>query len=103
MLTADKDYMQNIGPKMQISIRATDMNGNLVVDENETNPEESFVFIFNYDTTQSGLDSVIAPENGSYIVYNLQGIHVATVESPAELENLPAGLYIVNGVKTVIK
>lgn len=103
VLTADKDYMQNIGPKMQISIRATDMNGNLVVDENETNPEESFVFIFNYDTTQSGLDSVIAPENGSYIVYNLQGIHVATVGSPAELENLPAGLYIVNGVKTVIK
>lgn len=103
VLTAAENYMEHIGPAMQLSIRATDMDGNLVVDENESNPKESFVFVFDYKTTQSGLDSVIAPENGKYTVYNLQGILVATVESAAELNSLPAGLYIVNGTKTVIK
>ena len=46
-----------------------------------------------------GVDAIGA-EAGEKAVYNLQGIKLGTVE---DLKTLPAGLYIIDGVKTVVK
>ena len=51
-------------------------------------------------TAMSGIGDVITDTTGNADVYNLQGIRVA---SAADMSSLPAGIYIVNGKKTVIK
>lgn len=51
------------------------------------------------ESVTDGTDAGIFPAE----VYNLQGIRVATMESPADRPELPAGVYIVNGRKTVIR
>lgn len=47
---------------------------------------------------ESGIDSIEADNNAGVEIYNLQGVRVAT-----DSQNLPAGLYIVNGKKQIIK
>lgn len=51
----------------------------------------------------SGIEGIAADENGVFEVYSFSGIHVATVATAAELNSLPAGFYIVNGNKMLIK
>ncbi|MCH5329088.1 MAG: Ig-like domain-containing protein [Coprobacter sp.] len=43
------------------------------------------------------------PENGTYNVYNLEGIHLMTTKEKSDLYKLPAGIYIVNGKKAIVK
>lgn len=51
----------------------------------------------------SGIADVTVGENQTHDVYNLQGIRVAHNASSADLNNLPAGIYIINGKKIAIK
>lgn len=54
----------------------------------------------------SGVNDILEGENGeavSFEVYNLQGIRVLSNASADDVRNLPAGIYIVNGKKVVIK
>lgn len=54
----------------------------------------------------SGVNDILEGENGeavSFEVYNLQGIRVLRNASADDVRNLPAGIYIVNGKKVVIK
>lgn len=62
--------------------------------------EKSITFTVDGD---SGIEGITADENGVFVVYNFSGIHVATVATAAELNSLPAGFYIVNGRKMLIK
>lgn len=48
-------------------------------------------------------DVGVDPEIGTYVVYNLQGICVLKTEELAMVEQLPAGIYIVNGKKYHIR
>lgn len=48
-------------------------------------------------------DIVVNPAENGYVVYNLQGMCVLRAAEKSELNNLPAGLYIVNGKKYIIK
>lgn len=59
--------------------------------------------VLHYTIGQSGISSVIAPADGVYEVYNLQGVQVGVFESADELSQLPAGLYIINGVKYLVR
>lgn len=59
--------------------------------------------VLNYTIGQSGISNIVAPVNGVYEVYNLMGVRVAVVETAAELNQLPAGIYIVNGVKYAVR
>lgn len=53
---------------------------------------------------QAGVDTVVTtPEDSTVTVYNLQGIRILSNASPEELSTLPAGLYIVNGRKQIIR
>ncbi|MDE6438886.1 MAG: hypothetical protein K2L62_04445, partial [Muribaculaceae bacterium] len=54
-------------------------------------------------TDASGLDNVAIDTMETYEVYNTAGILVRSAATRAELEALPAGLYIVNGEKVVIR
>lgn len=55
-----------------------------------------------YEITLDGNSGVTSVEaDGRYRVVNMQGITVLDTDSAADLNSLPRGLYIVNGVKTV--
>ena len=59
--------------------------------------------VLTYTIGTGSLESVAADQNGRMEVYNISGVHVATAESVEELNSLPAGIYIVNGVKVAVK
>lgn len=48
-------------------------------------------------------DVVVTPETQGYTVYNLQGICVLRTAEASDINNLPAGLYIINGKKYLVK
>ncbi len=48
-------------------------------------------------------DIIMSSENGIYIVYNLQGIMVLKTEDYEQVNELPAGLYLVNGNKVIVR
>ena len=51
----------------------------------------------------TGIESVISGENTTADVYNLQGIRVARQANADEVNALPAGIYVVNGQKVIVK
>ena len=51
----------------------------------------------------NSIDINTVPQNGIYEVYSIDGIHVMTTTDGQKLHNLPAGVYIINGHKTMIK
>lgn len=56
-----------------------------------------------FDFMQSGVkDMVAAPENGLFNVYNLNGVKVMATEDASRINNLPKGIYIVNGKKVAL-
>lgn len=64
-----------------------------------------YTFETNTDTqvsisTTSGIGSIATDTDSNADVYNMQGIRVA---KSADMNTLPAGIYIVNGKKTIIK
>ena len=53
---------------------------------------------------QSGIDDILTDAaDGKADVYNLQGICVRRAATAADVKALPAGIYIVNGVKVAVK
>lgn len=61
-----------------------------------------FSMNFVFDTTDSGV-AEIAGEAESYDVYSVAGVRVLKGAHAEALEQLPAGLYIVNGKKVLVK
>lgn len=53
-----------------------------------------------YNNLVAGIDSILTDSPNLYTVYSLSGVKVMS-ESDT-IDSLPAGLYIVNGKKTVI-
>lgn len=51
----------------------------------------------------SAIDSVDSDADGRFTVYNASGIRVLVTSDPAEINALPAGLYIVNGKKHIVR
>ena len=60
--------------------------------------------VFNIEVLakEAGIGSVISGNN-FYKVYNLEGTLVRSTEEAGTLQNLPKGIYIVNGKKIMIK
>jgi hypothetical protein len=52
---------------------------------------------------ESGVNAITADAKGLYNVYNVLGVKVKTTSDASELRELPAGIYIVNNKKLVIK
>ena len=51
----------------------------------------------------SGIEDITINEKSGYNVYNLQGVQVLRTDNPEMINTLPAGIYIVNGKKMVVK
>lgn len=67
----------------------------------ESQEAKAFVLAINGETT--GINSIINNGKGEAVkVYNLQGCQVATATSAKDL-NLPAGIYVINNKKVVVK
>lgn len=65
---------------------------------------KEFFFMEDYDfTTAIDKVPVYVPLNDTCKVYNLQGSLVKVTSDKAELNSLPAGLYIINGKKVMVK
>lgn len=64
------------------------------------NGEATYNFLIKPSGT-SGVEG-ISHDEGLYRVYTLQGVKVMEAGSKAELSNLPAGLYVINGEKVLI-
>ena len=56
-----------------------------------------------YTESSTGIEDAVAEAPSRWAVYNLQGIRVLDTEDRAALDGLRAGLYIINGKKTLIK
>lgn len=53
--------------------------------------------------SNAGIEDIYSSEEQrTYVVYNLQGIMVLRTEKIQDFQDLPAGIYIVNGKKTII-
>ena len=55
------------------------------------------------ETDFSGIEDITINEKSGYNVYNLQGVQVLRTDNPEMINALPAGIYIVNGKKMVVK
>jgi hypothetical protein len=51
----------------------------------------------------TGIEEIIANGENGWVVYNTNGIKVLETMDASKVNALPAGIYIVNGIKTVIK
>ena len=51
----------------------------------------------------AGVNDIAAANNGTFDVYNLQGMRVATAIDAQQLGTLNAGIYIVGGRKVLVK
>lgn len=87
LITTDEDY--------NVTVKA---NGEVV----EPQADGSVIVAVNADTNitlhnaSEGVGSIVADDNAEKVVYNLQGIRVNS-------DKLPAGIYIVNGKKVVVR
>ena len=52
---------------------------------------------------ETGIEEIIANGENGWVVYNTNGIKVLETMDASKVNALPAGIYIVNGIKTVIK
>jgi hypothetical protein len=104
-LTAPASFMDNVVNNFSIVMRAYDMDNYLVTDVEEDATDdyydEPIVFTYHFDSNGISLVSANAAAYVDGPVYNLYGVRVAA--SAAQLNTLPAGIYIVNGTKQVIK
>ena len=51
----------------------------------------------------TAIEDIIANEDGTWEIYNIGGIKVLETEDANKIRTLPSGIYIINGIKTVIK
>lgn len=56
-----------------------------------------------YRFASSGVKAVGITDDGSFKVYNMNGVKVLDSQNKESLESLPAGLYIINGKKVIKK
>ena len=51
----------------------------------------------------AGIEDIIAGEETSWTVYNMTGVKVLDTENAEDLNNLPKGIYIINGNKVIVR
>ncbi len=65
--------------------------------------EPSPAFTLTYQIGSSGIGAICADANGLYVVYSVTGIKVLETGDIADVKALARGIYIVNGVKLMVR
>lgn len=65
-------------------------------------PNEAMTFLYTLGTDVTGIET-IAPEFSGMDIYTLGGVRVVKAATAADINALPAGLYIVGGKKVAVK
>ena len=109
----DNPANHNVLSNTQIQIRpAADANVNVEINGTALTPGEdgNYTAYINADSNvkvsadgSAGIDNVTEDANAPVNVYNLQGIEVLHSASKAEINALPAGIYVAGGKKIVIR
>lgn len=68
----------------------------------ETSGVITYGYIFSLDAMGSVESIMDQPSDGVFRVFNLQGLKVLETKNPAEINDLPKGIYVVNGKKISI-
>ncbi|MCH5346762.1 MAG: hypothetical protein J1E63_06605 [Muribaculaceae bacterium] len=72
------------------------------VDITITSSDAPFKMTVVFDTVNNaGVGNIASDTAGSYTVYNLNGVKVLETTDKAAVNNLPAGVYVVNGTKVI--
>ena len=98
--TFEVTLLKNVGaPMIFVSY------GNMALTFNAETYEFSAVYVDNTEEPGDGDNTGIsAVENASeYVVYDLLGRKVISTTDRSALENIAAGIYVINGKKTVVK
>lgn len=66
-----------------------------------SNPADEYSFEIHNGSVS--VKNIFSSEQNSYRVYNIQGIPVMTTKNTDDLRSLPAGLYLINGKKIIIR
>ena len=100
-ITADGTYTLTIPEKTIFSMNAdfgyVDQYGNPEGDF--YNSEMTFVFYIGQGT---GISAIKTDADGNVKVYTIDGVYVGTGKAADMLNNLPKGIYVVNGTKIAI-
>lgn len=51
----------------------------------------------------TGIENIQADSNGNFVIYNLNGHHITTTKDLNSVQNLPQGVYVINGKKVLIR
>lgn len=62
-----------------------------------------FILLAYNAKASSGVTAIASDADGRFTVYNAAGVRVLVTTDPADISALPAGLYIVNGKKHIVK
>lgn len=97
-----KDLNPNAETELWVKVQATTANGlksNVAQYPGET---ENWTGL-SINTNMTGIESVVEEADAGVNVYNAAGVCVRRGISKAQVNDLPAGLYIVNGKKFIVK
>lgn len=81
----------------------------LTIPEDQLDPDDESEFVytsylFKGLKPSAGIEAIVAPEaNGIFKAYNISGVKVLETKDANEINNLPKGIYIVNGKKVFVK
>ena len=75
------------------------------IDRNGNNIEGTTLefIVVNDSGLGAGIEDIIAGEETSWTVYNMTGVKVLDTENAEDLNNLPKGIYIINGNKVIVR
>lgn len=91
---------------VSVNNELTTFAGAVLADHFTQVPSEDIIFatyVFTDNAPGAGVESLVQPEDeGTYKVYNLQGVKVVETTDCNVLNSLPKGIYIINGKKIAI-
>lgn len=85
-----------------MSVMAGGLLSDQLADYGEKNDYYYSSYVF-YNLAPASVENLsLSPFDGSYKVYNLQGVKMLETKEIKEISNLPKGIYIINGKKIVL-